>query len=116
VQVTPITHYVSDNILEHRQQIAVNQNYISYALKQGQLRILHKHSTARALAKGHLPLTGITDLRYALSSAQGSTLLTAATHWHTNTICDVFEAVVWPVPGSSVIPATSWQALGKMVK
>ena len=34
-------------------QIAVNDEYITYGLKQGHIRVLHRFSEARALLKGH---------------------------------------------------------------
>jgi hypothetical protein len=61
VQVSPITHYVTELTLELRRQIAANDNYICYALKQGQLRLINRTSAARALLKGHVK--PITDLR-----------------------------------------------------
>ena len=50
-QVAPITMYNSDFALEQRRQIAVNGRYICYALRQGQLRVLHRQSAERALLK-----------------------------------------------------------------
>lgn len=43
--------YNSDFALELRRQIAVNDRYICYALRQGQLRVLHRQSAERALLK-----------------------------------------------------------------
>ena len=50
-QVSPITMYNSEFALELRRQIAVNAHYICYALRQGQLRLLHRRSAERALLK-----------------------------------------------------------------
>lgn len=51
MQVAPITMYNSEFALELRRQIAVSAHYICYALRQGQLRLLHRHSAERALLK-----------------------------------------------------------------
>ena len=53
LEVTPITKYVSEALLSPGRQIAVNQIYICYALRQGQIRILNMKSAVRALLKGH---------------------------------------------------------------
>ena len=53
LEVTPITKYVSEALLSPGRQIAVNRNYICYALRQGQIRILNMNSAVRALLKGH---------------------------------------------------------------
>lgn len=60
-QVMPITVYHSDFVLEMRRQIAVNNIYICYALKQGHLRVLSTQSALRALVKAHAP--PLTDLQ-----------------------------------------------------
>lgn len=70
-----ITYYSSDNVMEHRQQIAVNKNYICYALKQGHMRIICKNSSARTLAKGHLS-GPVNDARYDLSCGKPLSLAT----------------------------------------
>lgn len=71
VQVDVITYYATENVMEHRQQIAVNKNYICYALKQGHMRIICKNSSARTLAKGH-HAGPVTDARYSLNYMQHS--------------------------------------------
>ena len=60
-QVSPITMYNSEFALELRRQIAVNAHYICYALRQGQLRLLHRRSAERALLKSKGP--AITDVQ-----------------------------------------------------
>lgn len=54
--------YNSEFALELRRQIAVNAHYICYALRQGQLRLLHRRSAERALLKSKGP--AITDVQY----------------------------------------------------
>jgi enhancer of mRNA-decapping protein 4 len=61
VQVLPITMYNSEYNLHTRQQIAVNDNYICYALKQGHIRVLSTKSSHRALIKAHAP--PVTDIK-----------------------------------------------------
>lgn len=55
--------YNSEFALELRRQIAVNAHYICYALRQGQLRLLHRHSAERALLKSKG--AAITDVQCA---------------------------------------------------
>ncbi|BDA40748.1 probable enhancer of mRNA-decapping protein 4 [Coccomyxa sp. Obi] len=62
LEVMPITVYHSDFVLEMRRQIAVNNSYICYALKQGHLRVLSTQSALRALVKAHAP--PLTDLQF----------------------------------------------------
>lgn len=49
----PITRVASDYREEHFRQVAVSDEYITYGLKQGHIRVLHRFSEARALLKGH---------------------------------------------------------------
>ncbi len=63
MQVTAITMYATDLVKNQlRKQVAVNENYICYALKTGHLRILSKrHAGHKALIKGlQAP---VTDMR-----------------------------------------------------
>jgi len=43
--------YVESNT---RSTVATNDTFISYGLKQGHIRVLHRYSEARALLKGHV--------------------------------------------------------------
>ena len=57
---TPITLYSTDFTYQHGNLIAINENYISYAIKNGKIRVLNQVSATRTLLRGH---TGaITDL------------------------------------------------------
>ena len=47
-------------------QIAVNSRYICYGLRAGQIRVLHKDTSERALLRGHTQMIG--DMRFAPSS------------------------------------------------
>ena len=51
LQVSPITIVASDLFYEFEQRIAVNDLYICYSLKAGQVRALHKSTGRRALLK-----------------------------------------------------------------
>ncbi|KAI4320831.1 hypothetical protein MLD38_034276 [Melastoma candidum] len=53
LEVTPITKYISDPQLVLGRQIAVNQSYICYGLKQGNIRILNINTASRSLLRGH---------------------------------------------------------------
>jgi hypothetical protein len=53
LQVSPITMLHSEYEHKQRRQIAVNQDYICYGLKQGHIRVLCRASADRALCKGH---------------------------------------------------------------
>jgi hypothetical protein len=53
LQVTPVTRVASAYVLAHLRQTAVSEEYITYGLKQGHIRVLHRFSEARALLKGH---------------------------------------------------------------
>ncbi len=75
-QVAPITMYNSDFALEQRRQIAVNGRYIRYALRQGQLRVLHRQSAERALLKSKG--AAVTDVQCA--RARCCPALAAAPH------------------------------------
>eukprot|EP00873_Tetraselmis_striata_P020354 jgi/Tetstr1/440618/TSEL_028928.t1 len=61
LEVSPITKVNSEYAEQLRQQVAVNNGYICYSLRQGHVRVLNKVSAARALHKAH---TGaVTELR-----------------------------------------------------
>ena len=47
-------------------QIAVNSRYICYGLRAGQIRVLHKDTSERALLRGHTQMIG--DMRFSPSS------------------------------------------------
>ncbi|KAI3427780.1 uncharacterized protein J3R85_009208, partial [Psidium guajava] len=53
LEVTPITKYGSDPQLVLGRQIAVNQSYICYGLKQGNIRVLNINTASRSLLRGH---------------------------------------------------------------
>ena len=51
---------LTETSLELRQQVTSNHTFISYGLKQGHIRVLHKHSTERVLLKAHVQaITGL---------------------------------------------------------
>jgi hypothetical protein len=53
VQASAITMYNTELVKKLRKQVAVNDNFICYALKTGQLRILgRKQAGQKALIKG----------------------------------------------------------------
>lgn len=52
LEVTPITKYGSDPELVMGRQIAVNDSYICYGLKQGAVRVLNVNTALRSLLKG----------------------------------------------------------------
>ena len=85
--------YNSEFALELRRQIAVNAHYICYALRQGQLRLLHRHSAERALLKSKG--AAITDvqcgspvaplaLAVALCSVHALCTRDGGQHWQVN--------------------------------
>jgi hypothetical protein len=51
VQVSAITKLASEPFYEVQQRISVNDDYICYSLKAGQIRALHKSTGRRALLK-----------------------------------------------------------------
>ena len=51
LQVTPVTMVHTEPFLEMQQRIAVNNEFICYSLRAGQIRVLHKHVSARSLLK-----------------------------------------------------------------
>lgn len=53
LQVSPITMLKTDYKLVMLQQIAVNNTYITYGLKQGHIRVINKLTANRSLFKGH---------------------------------------------------------------
>ncbi|KAJ8765018.1 hypothetical protein K2173_010490 [Erythroxylum novogranatense] len=53
LEVTPITKYTTDPQLCLGRQIAVNKSYISYGLKQGNIRILNINTALRSLFRTH---------------------------------------------------------------
>ena len=63
---TPITLYSTDFTYQHGNLIAVNENYISYAIKNGKIRVLNQLSAARTLLRGHTGV--ITDLAFFSNS------------------------------------------------
>jgi enhancer of mRNA-decapping protein 4 len=56
----PVTRVPADYKEAHVRQVAVSEEFITYGLKQGHIRVLHRFSEARALLKGHKQL--ITDI------------------------------------------------------
>jgi hypothetical protein len=51
--MNPVTRIASDYVETMYQTVAVNDEFITYGLKQGHIRVLHRYSEARALLKGH---------------------------------------------------------------
>ena len=52
--MNPVTRIASDYVeTPMYQTVAVNDEFITYGLKQGHIRVLHRYSEARALLKGH---------------------------------------------------------------
>lgn len=49
----PVTRVPADYKEANVRQIAVSEEFITYGLKQGHIRVLHRFSEARALLKGH---------------------------------------------------------------
>lgn len=49
----PITRIPADYKEANVRQIAVSEQFVTYGLKQGHIRVLHRFSEARALLKGH---------------------------------------------------------------
>mmetsp|Transcript_43107 Transcript_43107/g.71781 ORF Transcript_43107/g.71781 Transcript_43107/m.71781 type:complete len:1471 (+) Transcript_43107:67-4479(+) len=62
LEVTPITLYNTEYVYNFGALIAVNNTYICYAIKGGQIRVINKNSGGRALLKAHTQ--PITDLRF----------------------------------------------------
>lgn len=63
----------SEYELAHHHQIAVNERYICYGLKQGHIRVLCRTSADRHLCKGHtLP---ISDMRWVVGHIKGRAFL-----------------------------------------
>lgn len=62
MQGSTITRVATAPTNEPCKLLAVNQDYITYALPKGQIRALYKHNSARALLKQHS--TALVDLRY----------------------------------------------------
>lgn len=52
-QGSTITKIATSPTNELRKLIAVNKDYITYALPKRQIRVLYKHNSARALLKQH---------------------------------------------------------------
>lgn len=52
--VNPVTRIASEYTENMNCSVAVNDEFISYGLKQGHIRVLHRYSSARALLKGHV--------------------------------------------------------------
>lgn len=63
MQVNSIAHVPSENVLEHRQQITVNSNFICYGLTKGLVRVICRTSGTNAAGRGHLS-GPVTDVRY----------------------------------------------------
>jgi hypothetical protein len=61
LQGATITHVSTARSSELRKVVAVNDDYITYGLPKGQIRILHRHENARALLKKHS--TQLVELR-----------------------------------------------------
>jgi len=53
LQFQPATRVASEYKEANLRQIAVSDEFITYGLKQGHIRVLHRFSEARALLKGH---------------------------------------------------------------
>lgn len=53
VAANPVTRIASEYTETMVESIAVNDEFITYGLKQGHVRVLHRYSEARALLKGH---------------------------------------------------------------
>lgn len=53
LEVNPITVYGSDPVLVAGKRIAVNKNYVCYALRLATIRILNINTALRALLRGH---------------------------------------------------------------
>lgn len=52
--VNPVTRIASEYSERMNCTVAVNDDFVSYGLKQGHIRVLHRYSSARALLKGHV--------------------------------------------------------------
>ena len=73
MQINPVTKIASEYQEIYRQSIAVNDEFITYGLKQGHIRVLHRYSEARALLKGHTaPIASICFLRHDVIAAGGT--------------------------------------------
>ena len=66
LEVSPITMYVTEYAERQFCQIAVNSRYICYGLRAGQIRVLHKDTSERALLRGHTQMIG--DMQFSPSS------------------------------------------------
>eukprot|EP00741_Cyanophora_paradoxa_P006758 tig00001038_g6536.t1 len=62
MQVTPITLYQTEVTYQHGALIAVNNNYICYAIRGGHIRVINKNSGQRTLLKGHT--AAVVDLKF----------------------------------------------------
>jgi len=72
VQIHPLTKIASDYQEKFVKSIAVNEEFITYGLKQGHIRVLHRFSEARALLKGHSgPVASICFLTNNVVAAGG---------------------------------------------
>ncbi len=71
LEVNAITLYSSEYSYQPGNLIAVNRNYICYAVRGDMIRVLHKKSGNRGLLKGHSG--GIADIQF--SSAEDSDIL-----------------------------------------
>ena len=60
--VTPITIYNSTQEYRIGNSIAVNDDYVVYAIKKGMIRVINQHSTSRCLLRGHTGL--VSDMRF----------------------------------------------------
>ena len=72
MQIHPLTKIASDYQEKFVKSVAVNEEFITYGLKQGHIRVLHRFSEARALLKGHSgPIASICFLTNNIVAAGG---------------------------------------------
>lgn len=53
LRCTPIAFYTSEARAQTGRLIAVSDTYISYAIKEGHIRVINRHTVVRTLLKGH---------------------------------------------------------------
>ena len=72
VAANPVTRIASEYTESMVESIAVNDEFITYGLKQGHVRVLHRYSEARALLKGHSgPVSHMCFLSSSIVAAGG---------------------------------------------
>ena len=83
LEVTPITVYGSEDSGRPGRQIAVNERYICYALRNAAVRVLNQQTALRALVKGHAGVSGgMGHPACACARAEGIDAHGGACLWH----------------------------------